>query len=199
MGGNLQTTERPIRDAADGAFASIATSLASRLLPVRQKGSMLLRAEIDKSNSASPARVDVSAPHGIAIGGGTVTNPTVNNFTPPAPRVFWSVVDTEQPEDRKRPRTSVKIYLDRAFVDAKFAVRCDRPCDAIGTGSCPGFNQAKFAKYRIVQSSQRFIIIGPNPFPSYTNYELQVESQDEQPVQIVSVGRLTLTQDTPRE
>jgi hypothetical protein len=31
-----------------------------------------------------PQQQSISAPNGIAIGGGTVTNPTVNNFAPPA-------------------------------------------------------------------------------------------------------------------
>jgi hypothetical protein len=44
-------------------------------------------AKLDEIQKAMNSRPNVSAPNGIAIGGGTVSNPTVNNFVPPARRL----------------------------------------------------------------------------------------------------------------
>jgi len=44
------------------------------------------------NNQVAPT---ANAPNGIAITGGTVTDPTVNNFGPPALQITWSVLDTQ--------------------------------------------------------------------------------------------------------
>jgi hypothetical protein len=47
----------------------------------------LVMTKLDEIQKAMNGRPNVSAPNGIAIGGGTVSNPTVNNFVPPARRL----------------------------------------------------------------------------------------------------------------
>jgi cytoskeletal protein RodZ len=61
------------------------------------------------------------APNGIAIAGGTVTNPTVNNYAPTPPHVTWKMTTNEK-------GTVVTINSDKMFSNALFTVTCDSPC-----------------------------------------------------------------------
>lgn len=91
----------------------------------------------------------ISAPNGIAIGGGTVENPTVNNLynmPEPLPGLVLNVATGKRsmvhiypewletrvsPEQRTRlqnPHKIVEITVDRNFTNPSFAITCDRPC-----------------------------------------------------------------------
>jgi hypothetical protein len=65
------------------------------------------------SPSPNPQIVN-NAPGGIAISGGNVTNPTVNNFAPPDPKFTVSVVEIPlSPEDTAKYKMRVIIKTDR--------------------------------------------------------------------------------------
>jgi hypothetical protein len=56
----------------------------------------------------------LNAPGGFVIGGGTVINPTVNNFAPPDPNFSFSVVEIPtSPEDSAKYKMRVIIKTDR--------------------------------------------------------------------------------------
>jgi hypothetical protein len=149
------------------------------------------------SARTQPAQIN-NAPYGIAISGGVVTNPTVNNG-PPTPRLSWSVVNRPQPENAKHPRAYVKISLDKSLVDAKFAVTCDRACNAVETGPLPGFNGSTFLRLMNFPQVAAFVIIGPNPFPADIEDFLGVESADDEPVRILDVAKFELTEEQKLE
>jgi len=69
-------------------------------------------------NQAAPSAV---APNGIAITGGSVQNPTVNNFAPTPPHVTWKMTNNEK-------GVIVSINSDKMFSNAMFTVTCDSPC-----------------------------------------------------------------------
>lgn len=62
-----------------------------------------IRIETPKTKPQLPVQVN-SAPNGFAIGGGTVTNPTVNNYGPLLPHISWKIDDSVPlPERATRP------------------------------------------------------------------------------------------------
>ena len=105
---------------------------------------------------AEQKRQVISAPNGIAIGGGTVNNPTVNNYGPPLPHVTWSILkDKLTVQAGSNPQTWVHISIDRDFSGPRFAVICDRPCKASGlqihVGTAATF-RATGARFRIIRT-----------------------------------------------
>lgn len=80
----------------------------------------------------------ITAPNGIAIGGGTVTNPTVNNNTygaqQPPPHITWNTKPAKpgptfiEGPTAANPGVEVQVIPDNTFVNPMFMVRCDRPC-----------------------------------------------------------------------
>jgi hypothetical protein len=62
-------------------------------------GSNNISGDNNVTGNANQTGMTVIAPNGIVITRGTVTNPTVNNYGPPAVQLMWSVADapTEAP------------------------------------------------------------------------------------------------------
>jgi hypothetical protein len=149
--------------------------------------------------AASNAPVQVnSAPNGIAIGGGTVSNPTVNNYGPVLPQVSWKIEEgTPLPERATHPAVWIHISIDRPFLDAKFAVVCDRPCHGVDSqiiAPYGGYMQDIFKAWLPNQPDIAiFVINGPNPMSAIDSYRACVESDDDQPVKIVAVKPAVIT------
>lgn len=102
----------------------------------------------------SSPKIVVSAPQGIAIGGGTVHNPTVNNnylTTLPPPAIKWSIMQTLDPnfdnptgEDAgKNPGVRIKVQTEGPFAAPTFAVVCKQPCTMTKAGLAPGWATQK--------------------------------------------------------
>ena len=73
------------------------------------------------------------------------------------------------------------------MTDARFAVFCDRPCDAIDNSIIGGYNQVDYANTPVSPNIAAFIINGANPFPGDVDYVLGVQSKDDLPVHIIDV------------
>ncbi len=148
--------------------------------PVRAQGNVS-----GKENSRGA--IVNNAPGGIAISGGTVTNPTVNNYGPPPAIIRWSTVTRVSSEGAKFPRTYVELALDHSIESAKFAVVCDRPCDAVWHEPPPGASQVNYASIPNRPDVGVFEFIVPNPFPPDTKIVLGVQSKDDHAVKITQV------------
>ncbi len=92
------------------------------------------------AGSSSPQVI--SAPGGIAIGGGTVTNPQVNNIygvPAPPPRGYWTTRTVEPFTERvqqepgkfvnvRHPRAEMNLTLEGPFIHPILVVKCSVPC-----------------------------------------------------------------------
>jgi hypothetical protein len=146
-----------------------------------------------QSNTASPT-IQNSAPNGMIIDGGNVTNPTVNNYgvKPPPPNIKWESIDMTQPIGAKHPQTSGTIVVDSLFQNPIFVVICSRACDWVNFNVI-GYNQGCRATIPGEPNVAAYVVLIPNPFPPGLKATFVVESLDDIPVKIVSVTRL----DTP--
>jgi hypothetical protein len=163
---------------------------------------------------ASPqaAQPNVNAPYGIAIGGGTVSNPTVNNYGPPPPRIRWLVVPLEtakqylsQPVSASRPATVVKITFEGMMEHARFAFVCDRPCEGGPTSTWAAVNGSMgisgvggWLKQPTPipdnPYSVEFIIFGPDPVSSGEVIWFSIYSMDDTPVTVTELIRIVSKQ-----
>jgi len=103
--------------------------------------------------------VVISAPNGIAIGGGAVENPTVNNLynmPRPLPEMTLTVtegtrrmvhvypaylemrVPIEQRTKLQNPHKIIEITVDRNFMNPAFMITCDHPCGIAPSSSIGG-------------------------------------------------------------
>jgi hypothetical protein len=106
----------------------------------------------------SPAQQVISAPNGIAIGGGTVTNPTVNNnfgSPQPPPKAHMlnqvpastgvgvggenSAIEEVDSGLTVNPGVTMQLSVDGEFTNPAFRAICDRPCVFNGASVAPGF------------------------------------------------------------
>jgi hypothetical protein len=144
----------------------------------------------------SPTLVVPGSGNAISFGQqGGITAGTVNVSPPPA-HVKWEAIEGDElsklPTER-HPRSFAKIYVDQSLPDAKFAVVCDRPCKAVWNSSVAGPNFAKTFSANDLPNVAGFMVVQPNPFPSFTNYILGIESQDDSTAKILDVGVWNLT------
>jgi hypothetical protein len=147
---------------------------------------------------AAAPTIQAVAPNGIANAAPNFGNQTVNNMGPPEPRISYSIVDGPTLENVKNPHLCVKIAIDRMMENPKFAVRCDRACrpvfgDIILPASGGGTQDGGSGNF-IPEHPEFaiFMISYPNPMPSNYGYLGCVESGDENPVRILSVGKFTI-------
>jgi hypothetical protein len=78
------------------------------------------------------------APNGIAISGGNVTNPTVNNFGPPPLQLSWSVSDLPSQEASSFAKT-VTVKSNVYYAPVNVAIFCDTEVDGVSpTGASMG-------------------------------------------------------------
>ena len=146
---------------------------------------------------AAPGSKIINAPNGIAIGDGSVViNPTVSNVSFPLPSVFWVIEGKPPLSNSTHPQVSVKISIDKMFVDAKFAVVCDRPCKAVGGEIVlPPEGGIAIPTWGTIPERPdiaAFVVGQPNPMPSNVGYRAYVESADALPVKILDVKPLTV-------
>ena len=142
-------------------------------------------------NTQAAGAVTAGPCSNIQVGGSNNQASTTCDAVPPTVR--WLLIATPQVTENTHPHVSAKIWLDRPYMDAKFAVVCDRPCDAVGNGNVGGYNQVTYGKVPNHPDIAAFVINGPNPFPANTDYLLTVQSQDNNPVNIIAVKTLTIT------
>jgi hypothetical protein len=147
-----------------------------------------------KHSENAPAKNEQinNAPGGIAISGGTVSNPTVNNFGPPPAVIRWIPVARTPPQDARFPRSYIELALDHSLESAKFAVVCDKPCEAVSHEPPMGVSQVNYGTIPDQPDVAVFAFISPNPFPPDTKTVLGVQSKDKQPVKIVQVTTLKI-------
>lgn len=184
------------RRAPAQAPASVGTAKknANALLPVTHSTQSPPKRRLPTDERAPHAvRSSVQiAPHGIAITGGTVINPTVNNFAQQEANITATLVDPPQPlAANHHPSIFIKVSLDHAMENAKFAVVCDRPCHATGIEQAtPGILAVSTGTVDHRPNIAAFSMNAPNPFPPDSPVILIVESDDESPVHMVRVERL---------
>lgn len=173
--------------------------VAPNKISAKKKGLRGARITDSTGSDGAATKVDagaiVAGPcSGVQVGN---NNKQTVNCGSPEPHITFKPLDKPQPTNAIHPHTTVQIYLDVALNDAKFAVVCDHPCKAVRTGSIPGFNSAEPGAIPGEPNIAAFAIYAPNPFPSFTYYELEVESSDSVPVVVQAVKRLTLTNQQP--
>ncbi len=146
-------------------------------------------------HTPSPQMV-VSAPNGIAVGGGTVTNPTVNNnyaSSVPPPSITWSSAHTDPLPNPgpfsdtlwKYPGSKVEITLQGILYYPLFVVQCNRPCGAITIG-VEGVSSPKLYG----TNNPNFTIAGfsmPSELDQGSKVSIDVRSKDENNIEILSV------------
>jgi hypothetical protein len=66
-----------------------------------------------------------NAPYGIAIAGGTVTNPTVNNYGSPAVQLTWSVADAPAEAPAGKFAKAVQVKSNTSYSPIFIAIVCD--------------------------------------------------------------------------
>jgi hypothetical protein len=82
---------------------------------------------VGNNNQTGPT---ANAPNGIAITGGTVTNPTVNNFGPPSLQITWSVSDTP-PQGNFSFAKAVTVKTNVYYSPVYIAIFCDADVDDV--------------------------------------------------------------------
>lgn len=111
----------------------------------------------------------INAPNGIAIGGGVVNNPTVNNYgPPPEPPAHITVEQEAFSSPTGKLVAKVTLRVDHTLETPDFVVTCDRPCylDRTGTGSYAMSNLVKSPNI----APNRFAPIFAAPKPMYPGY-----------------------------
>ncbi len=89
----------------------------------------------------------------------------------------------------------MKISIDRTFLDAKFAVVCDRACKAVKGNIVlrhAGIAQADWGTIPNHPEIAAFVVNQPNPMPSEVEFLAYVESADDKPVRVLDVKRLAI-------
>jgi hypothetical protein len=139
-----------------------------------------------------------NAPNGIAISGGVVTSPTVNNYAPP-PGVLSSVA--EQIDSHPGVyRVKLHITVRNSWHDAAFVVKCDRPCHGEGmpqrlpnqylAGS--NWDDAEHPDWTVAK------IDLPNPLPDGTEFIWWISSKDGKPISVNTIQRAEIVAQPPQ-
>ena len=130
-----------------------------------------------------------SAPNGIAIGGGTVTNPTVNNFGPPEPKIWWQ----QEPKSGDPKAVSVTVFVDRSMELPAFGVQCDRPCETTFAGP-DGIVQRDILHSATDPRFAGVVFMSPRPLGAGICVHWTITSEDDVRVKILSLGKLSAEQ-----
>jgi hypothetical protein len=187
-----RVVEKPVEKIVEKPISQVFPQTATP--PAAHKG---------KSTSKLPPPIinAPSCPNGICPTAPNFGTQTVFNETP-VPHVAWGLDTgkTIRPTMVKNPTNAqwVKISVDKAFADPKFAVMCDRPCkgadyEFAGVGGYMHATWGKLAEYPNVAA---FVIDGPNPFSSDATFFACIESEDDAPVKVLSVRVLTINKTT---
>jgi hypothetical protein len=140
----------------------------------------------------APPPVTINAPNGIGISGGTVTNPTVNNYGPSEPHMTW----TQKPYDlgpTYRPAVIIYMNLDGNLNLPAFLATCDRPCE-VQEGSVDSVMTTPGPILHGGPNIAGMIFKAPRPVGMGQHPYLIIESEDNSPVKVLSVVTLTKSQ-----
>jgi len=136
-----------------------------------------------------------NCPNGNCIGRDNNGLAVVNNYGLPLPNVTWTVVPmVDLGKPTTHPAVCLKMNIDKMFADPKFAVFCDRPCKSVGDElnvRGGGYIQTEWGIIPDHPDVAGFVIDQPNPLPASSEFTACVESQDDEPVRILSVKTLT--------
>jgi hypothetical protein len=114
-----------------------------------------------------------------------VTNPAappVSAGAPPLPNLSWTQESGQQREGK--PVTVVRFRVDDFINFPAFIALCDRPCVAI-SGGAVGMSQATLLRASNPNVAGVVFSI-PRPFPPSTPAQLQLASEDTQPIKVNS-------------
>jgi hypothetical protein len=159
----------------------------------------VVRSAVPKPDTKPPVQVN-NAPNGFAIGGGTVTNPTVNNFGPPLAHLSHTeeVVTSSSPSDTGLKIMKVHISTDRPIPGAIVGIRFSGPIEPItpgqdepemkGTGAFQ-VNWGTVANNKVLIPNSLAITINI-PAVFLPNEELVVTVKSKTEVSILEVGQI---------
>jgi hypothetical protein len=134
-----------------------------------------------------------NAPNGFATSGGTLFNPTVNNYGKPDPTFNWKQEASTDQRFIGQGATKITISIDGPMYNAAFVADCDRPCITLDYAhNIPGmwlvkplFPTTADAKWGICYIEQ------PNPLlPDGVPVTWTMKSTDGLPLKIVNVRRI---------
>ena len=137
----------------------------------------------------------MNAPGGFAIGGGTVINPTVNNYAPPDPIFTYSVVEIPtSPEDSAKYKMRVIIKTDRATDIPPLRAVFDGPyleahMSIHGIGSGSGANVMWFngKKDGVEYPWAQFALGAPGKLRP--DGEIHIDVEADHPIKVLQIGR----------
>lgn len=143
------------------------------------------------ASSVTPQTV-ISAPGGIAIGGGTVINPQVNNYgEPPPPPLSLRFTAEPQPVNPSAtfPYSSmVTIYVNRVWEEPSVAVICDGTVGDVQIGGI------SFYSYMGVADSDPRIGLARRQGPPVTpDNPMVVLIYSKEPVKVIDVKPVKIT------
>jgi hypothetical protein len=143
----------------------------------------------------APPPAILNAPRGFAIGGGTVINPTVNNFAPPDPKFSVSVVEIPtSPEDSAKYKMRVIIKTDTEADIPPIVAVFDGPyleahMSVHGRGSGGGSNVMYFngKKDGVEHPWAQFALGAPGKLRP--DGEIHIDVEAEHPIKLLQIGR----------
>jgi hypothetical protein len=135
-----------------------------------------------------PSAQTNSAPNGIAIGGGTVINPTVNNFGESEPDLHWT-----QKQAPTGSSVTVTLWVEHSLEYPAFAAECDHPCVAIGAES-DGPVQAAFGGLPGKPNISALLLNLPRPLGAWVKIDWSIKSKDGQELHINAITKLRPSQ-----
>ena len=140
----------------------------------------------------SGANFDASNCGAINLGNG---NTNTLNCGPP-PVITTTSFDVTQPplSADGHPRVSLKFYIDKPVTEGKFAFVCDRACQLVEPfcsfqGVWPGTEVGYVANHREIA-----MIDFHRDFPSVTWCQMTIESLDKDPIHVLKVSPIVITQ-----
>lgn len=139
----------------------------------------------------APAAPQINAPNGIAITGGTVDHPTVNNFGPPPTpplQVRWNVAD--QPATPQAPYEKlVTITVNVNMSPVAIGIACDSPVEIERYNSAHGMVNTN-VHYGNVDANTVFLYYEGSALTPRD--ELRVTLKSSQPFSVTKVAQATI-------
>jgi hypothetical protein len=143
----------------------------------------------------APPPAILNAPGGFAVGGGTVINPTVNNYAPPDPIFTYSVVEIPtSPEDSAKYKMRVIIKTDRTADIPPLRAVFDGPyleahMSVYGIGSGSGANVMYFngKKDGVEHPWAQFALAAPGKLRP--DGEIHIDVEAERPIKVLQIGK----------
>ena len=139
------------------------------------------------SSPIAIAPITLNAPQGIAIGGGNVTNPIVNNYVP-EPNLTWT---QEQSKVDGSPVAVIIFSLDHAMEIPAFGAFCDRPCESVDL-TVAGFSHLRSLKAANSDNFTGYVFFAPRPLGARVRVRWIIKSLDGSPIEIQSVVKIPL-------